>query len=109
MCILYLYHADLFNHHAFCLCRIGVEKGRQLFRSLLICCSKNKKEWKDAQNQVEDLKRQLEEAERLAVQKKEQFDKSRKQVSTDVYRCSVSRITLEILTDYDICYQSLFR
>ncbi|XP_078335066.1 zinc finger C3H1 domain-containing protein-like isoform X2 [Crassostrea virginica] len=59
--------------------RIGVEKGRQLFRSLLICCSKNKKEWKDAQNQVEDLKRQLEEAERLAVQKKEQFDKSRKQ------------------------------
>ena len=107
--MLYLYHAYLLNQHAFCVCRIGIEKGRQLFRSLLICCSKNKKEWKDAQNQVEDLKRQLEEAERLAVQKKEQFDKSRKQVSTGVYRCSVSRITLEILSDYYICYQSSFR
>lgn len=61
-------------------CRIGVEKGRKLFKSLLMRCSKNKKEWTDAQARVEDLKQQLEEAEGQVVRKKDQFDKSRKQV-----------------------------
>lgn len=47
-------------------------------------CSKNKKEWSDAQARVEDLKQQLEEAEGLVVRKKDQFDKSRKQVRLSI-------------------------
>lgn len=47
-------------------------------------CSKNKKEWTDAQARVEDLKQQLEEAEGLVVRKKDQFDKSRKQVRLSI-------------------------
>lgn len=47
-------------------------------------CSKNKKEWSDAQARVEDLKQQLEEAEGLVVRKKDQFDMSRKQVRLSI-------------------------
>lgn len=76
-------------------CRIGVEKGRKLFKSLLIRCSKNKKEWTDAQARVEDLKQQLEEAEGMVVRKKDQFDKSRKQV-----RLCIGHIVVEAMASY---------
>jgi hypothetical protein len=59
-----------------------VDKGRALFRSLLMRCSKHKKEWTAAQESVEELKRQLVEAESDVTKKKQQFDKSRKQVNS---------------------------
>lgn len=74
------------------ICRIGVEKGRKLFKSLLMRCSKNKKEWSDAQARVEDLKQQLEEAEGLVVRKKDQFDKSRKQVRLSIGHLQVKAL-----------------
>lgn len=78
--------------HLCIICRIGVEKGRKLFKSLLMRCSKNKKEWSDAQARVEDLKQQLEEAEGLVVRKKDQFDMSRKQVRLSIGHLQVKAL-----------------
>lgn len=80
----FIAHKSFEMFHLCIICRIGVEKGRKLFKSLLMRCSKNKKEWTDAQARVEDLKQQLEEAEGLVVRKKDQFDMSRKQVRISI-------------------------
>lgn len=82
--------------HLCIICRIGVEKGRKLFKSLLMRCSKNKKEWTDAQARVEDLKQQLEEAEGLVVRKKDQFDMSRKQVRLSIGHLQVKSFGIKL-------------